>query len=119
MARRAHKITGPLAPDVVIVDAASMLAKPEARLFFSEGPDDLVTARKWIARYSLPRSIKRLKTDRKRYDTEDPFEVEARITEHNRKLQQGLKVTASQVGADRPLASGKFSPTDSLFATGQ
>lgn len=103
-----------------MVDASSIINKPEVqpRLFFSEGGDDLVASRKWIARYSLPRSIKRLKVDRKKYGLEDPFEAEATITLHNKKLQQGLKVVASQVGADRPLTSGKFSPNDNFFATG-
>ncbi|XP_055388219.1 U4/U6 small nuclear ribonucleoprotein Prp4-like [Condylostylus longicornis] len=118
IARRAYKTTGPALPEVVMLDVA---AKPDieqqARLFFTEGSDALVAARKWIARFSLPRAVKRLKADRQRYDTEDPFEAEARINEHNKRVQARLKVTASQVGADRPLASGRFSPDHQFFAT--
>lgn len=43
---------------------------------------------------------------------------QATITEHSKKLQTGLQVRASQVGADRPLSSGRFSPDDQYFATG-
>lgn len=103
---------------MVHVDAARVEQQQRPRLFFSRGGQALLAARKDIARFSLPRAVKRLRRDKEEYGAVDPLEVESRVAAYNRYLGKKFEVYVSQVGSERPMAAGKFSPGgDALLAT--
>ncbi|CAG8758632.1 25017_t:CDS:10, partial [Dentiscutata erythropus] len=84
--------------------------------FFTQGTLELLEARRWIARYSLPRARDRLRKQRIEYDLPLP-----QIKSVRKDLFTGLKSYAnfsSQIGDDRPISQCVFSPDCSLIATG-
>ncbi|CAG8570859.1 14663_t:CDS:10 [Cetraspora pellucida] len=84
--------------------------------FFTQGTLELLEARRWIARYSLPRARDRLRKQRAEYDLPLP-----QIKSVRKDLFTGLKSYAnfsSQIGDDRPISQCVFSPDCSLIATG-
>eukprot|EP01071_Lankesteria_metandrocarpae_P000173 Lankesteria_metandrocarpae@DN10308_c0_g1_i1.p1 len=88
------------------------------QLFYSEGTIDLKSARMAIADYSLPRSVKRLKRERQILISCDPLEMEDRKLAFLQSLENSIDLTSSQVGDQRPLTVGRFSPDGRSFATG-
>lgn len=84
--------------------------------FYTPGSEALQQTRAWLARYSLPRARRRLIAQRRN------VEVTPSLWKQDRKhLYTGLKKTsiiATQVGADRPLATCAFAPNDIALATG-
>ncbi|XP_053993843.1 U4/U6 small nuclear ribonucleoprotein Prp4-like isoform X2 [Hylaeus volcanicus] len=113
LAKRAFRLD--TTPEIVRMEHAKV--ETHQKLFFSEGGPHLLEARKWIARYSLPRSVKRLRRDRKEYDASDPLAVEAEVAEYNNELCKKLHVSLSQACAERPVCRGQFSPGSAFFGT--
>ncbi len=99
------------------------IGKPEAAVgaedneeFFVPGSEELVEARKWTSQYSLKRSAQRLQKERE-FRQMPIAEVKERRLDDYALLGQ-YKDVASQVGCDRPLSYGSFSPDGQYFATG-
>ncbi|XP_067825631.1 U4/U6 small nuclear ribonucleoprotein Prp4 isoform X1 [Heptranchias perlo] len=83
--------------------------------WYHEGPSTLKTARVCIARFSLPRAVKRL--DEARANKEIP---EASRTARQQELHKSLRALnnfCSQIGDDRPISYCQFSPNSKLLVT--
>ncbi|CAG8672850.1 8431_t:CDS:10, partial [Racocetra fulgida] len=106
-----------------IVDSVRICKIKREEEFFTQGTLELLEARRWITRYSLPRARDRLRKQRAEYDLPLP-----QIKSVRKDLFTGLKVRAvnyssyanfsSQIGDDRPISQCVFSPDCSLIATG-
>ncbi|ORY04338.1 WD40 repeat-like protein [Basidiobolus meristosporus CBS 931.73] len=84
--------------------------------FFTEGSTELLVARRNIAYYSLPRAKQRLARQRSEHET--PL---AQIKSARKELYteiQGYANYSSQIGDDRPVSIGRFSPDSKILATG-
>lgn len=86
-------------------------------LFYTEGSEELLEARVKMAEWSLPRASERLIKERRHRTEEDPLEYEERVDRFCQFLQKSMAAEVSQVGDERPLTQGKFSPDASLFCT--
>ncbi|CAG8632257.1 11173_t:CDS:10, partial [Ambispora leptoticha] len=84
--------------------------------FYTLGSPALLDARRWVARYSLPRARDRLKRQRIEYDLPLP-----KLKSIRKDLYAELKSytnISSQIGDDRPMSQCIFSPDCQLLATG-
>merc|ERR1719230_1264905 len=86
-------------------------------LFYTEGVEELLEARVKIAEWSIPRANQRLIKERRQRADEDPLEYEERVDRFCTFLQKSLAAEVSQVGDERPLTQGKFSPDAQLYCT--
>mmetsp|Transcript_1039 Transcript_1039/g.2440 ORF Transcript_1039/g.2440 Transcript_1039/m.2440 type:complete len:510 (+) Transcript_1039:103-1632(+) len=86
-------------------------------LFYTEGLEELLEARVKIAEWSIPRANQRLIKERRQRTVEDPLEYEERVDRFTGFLQKSMVAEVSQVGDERPLTQGKFSPDGGLFCT--
>ncbi|XP_077441990.1 U4/U6 small nuclear ribonucleoprotein Prp4 isoform X2 [Vanacampus margaritifer] len=83
--------------------------------WYHEGPASLKDARLWLARYSLPRSMKRLEAARALKEI-----CEATRTIRQQELNKSLRNLnnfCSQIGDDRPISFCHFSPDSKMLAT--
>ncbi|KAJ1924268.1 hypothetical protein IWQ60_005307 [Tieghemiomyces parasiticus] len=83
--------------------------------FYTEGSEELLAARRWIAGYSLPRA-------RERIEREKQIQEVALLTQrkHHDEINKYLKKTniyASQAADSRPIAACRFSPSSTMLAT--
>ncbi|KAI8379727.1 WD40-repeat-containing domain protein [Radiomyces spectabilis] len=84
--------------------------------FFTPGTPELLEARKWITRYSLPRAKERIQ--RERAEQETPLvQLKAGRKELHAKLKNYTN-WASQIADERPVAQCTFSPDSSMLVTG-
>ncbi|CAG8489645.1 3655_t:CDS:10 [Paraglomus occultum] len=93
----------------VIQDDESSLSESEEEKeeeFYTLGTQELLEARRWIARYSLPRARDRLKYQRIDYEVPLP------------QLKSSYANFSSQIGDDRPTSQCVFSPNNQIVATG-
>lgn len=86
-------------------------------LFYTEGVEELLEARVKIAEWSVPRANQRLVRERRQRAEEDLLEYEERTGRFCMFLQKSMVAEVSQVGDERPLTQGKFSPDGQLFCT--
>uniref|UniRef100_A0A096LVP2 Pre-mRNA splicing tri-snRNP complex factor PRPF4 n=1 Tax=Poecilia formosa TaxID=48698 RepID=A0A096LVP2_POEFO len=83
--------------------------------WYHEGPASLKEARLWLARYSLPRSMRRLEAARALKEV-----AEATKTIRQQELHKSLRNLnnfCSQIGDDRPISFCHFSPDSKMLAT--
>lgn len=87
--------------------------------FFTEGPEELKTARSWIARDSLARAARRLEAERTRVEREasDVAAYENSLSELGRRLK-GVANQLSNFADERPISFVAFAPGSQLVATG-
>ncbi|KAI9485384.1 MAG: WD40-repeat-containing domain protein [Benjaminiella poitrasii] len=88
----------------------------EEEEFFTPGSVELLEARKWITKYSLPRAKKR--NDRQKEEQNIPL---ALLKASRKELHTKLKAYtnwSSQIVDDRPIAQCSFSPNSKLLVTG-
>mmetsp|Transcript_31262 Transcript_31262/g.57206 ORF Transcript_31262/g.57206 Transcript_31262/m.57206 type:complete len:479 (-) Transcript_31262:70-1506(-) len=86
-------------------------------LFYTEGSEELLEARVKIAEWSIPRANERLTRERRHRQEEDPVEYEERVDRFCQFLVKSMVAEVSQVGDERPLTQGKFSPDAQLYCT--
>lgn len=86
-------------------------------LFYTEGSEELLEARVKIAEWSVPRANDRLTKERKHRQDEDPTVQEERTDRFCQHLMKSMVAEVSQVGDERPLTQGKFSPDAQIFCT--
>jgi U4/U6 small nuclear ribonucleoprotein PRP4 len=86
-------------------------------LFYTEGSEELLEARVKIAEWSIPRANQRLIRERRQRADEDMLEYEERVDRFCTFLQKSMAAEVSQVGDERPLTQGKFSPDAQLYCT--
>lgn len=99
------------------LDAKRQEGTGDEDLFYTEGVEELLEARVKIAEYSIPRANQRLIKERRHRAEEDPLEFEERVDRFAGFLQKSMVAEVSQVGDERPLTQGKFSPDAQLFCT--
>lgn len=99
------------------VDTKRQEAAGDEDLFYTEGIEELLEARVKIAEWSIPRANQRLIKERRHRAEEDPLEYEERVDRFCGFLQKSLVAEVSQVGDERPLTQGKFSPDSQLYCT--
>ncbi|XP_040014303.1 U4/U6 small nuclear ribonucleoprotein Prp4 [Xiphias gladius] len=84
--------------------------------WYHEGSASLRDARLWLAKYSLPRAMRRLEAARAQRDV-----AEATRTIRQQELHKSLRNLnnfCSQIGDDRPISFCHFSPNSKMLATG-
>jgi U4/U6 small nuclear ribonucleoprotein PRP4 len=99
------------------MEAKRQEAAGDEDLFYTEGLEELLEARVKIAEWSIPRANQRLIKERRQRAEEDPLEYEERVEKFCGFLQKSMVAEVSQVGDERPLTHGKFSPDGQLFGT--
>jgi len=99
------------------MDAKRNESTGDEDLFYTEGVEELLEARVKIAEWSIPRANQRLVKERRQRLDEDPLEYEERVDRFCTFLQKSMVAEVSQVGDERPLTQGKFSPDAQLFCT--
>jgi U4/U6 small nuclear ribonucleoprotein PRP4 len=98
-------------------DTKRQEAAGDEDLFYTEGAEELLETRVKIAEWSIPRANQRLIKERRHRAEEDPLEHEERVERFSSFLQKSLVAEVSQVGDERPLTQGKFSPDAQLYCT--
>ncbi|CAB1318693.1 unnamed protein product [Coregonus sp. 'balchen'] len=83
--------------------------------WYHEGPTTLKEARLWLARYSLPRAVKRLEDARAH--REIPESTRTVRTQELHKTLRNLSNFCSQIGDDRPISFCQFSPNSKMLVT--
>ncbi|XP_069789963.1 U4/U6 small nuclear ribonucleoprotein Prp4 isoform X3 [Narcine bancroftii] len=97
------------------IEDAKKSRQEHQQTWYHEGPSSLKTARLYIARFSLPRALKRL--EEARANKESP---EASRTARQQELHKSLRALnnfCSQIGDDRPISYCQFSPNSKLLVT--
>ncbi|KAM6985557.1 U4/U6 small nuclear ribonucleoprotein Prp4 [Aplochiton taeniatus] len=83
--------------------------------WYHEGPNTLKEARLWLAKYSLPRAVKRL--DAARAQLEIPESTRTVKQQEQHKTLRNLNNFCSQIGDDRPISYCQFSPNSKMLVT--
>ncbi|KAL0145985.1 WD40 repeat-like protein [Mucor lusitanicus] len=97
-------------------ESASEAEEEDNEEFFTPGSVELLEARKWITKYSLPRAKQR--NDRQKEESNIPL---ALLKASRKELHTKLKAYSnwsSQIADDRPIAQCAFSPDSKLLVTG-
>ncbi|KAK8213538.1 hypothetical protein M8818_002840 [Zalaria obscura] len=102
--------------DVAMTEETPAADEEENQEFYTTGVEELVEARKAIAKYSLPRAKRRIQYQK--VESTIPLK---RHVEHRKYVKQrlgGFELFGSQVAGDRPVSMARFSPNGERIATG-
>ena len=84
--------------------------------FYSEGIPDLLEARKWIAKYSIPRAKERVASQKAESS------IQLRIhSKHRKAIKDRLQLyelAGSQIAGSRPVSLARFAPNGEILAAG-
>lgn len=89
--------------------------KDQETTWYHEGPESLLTARLWIADYSLERA--KLRLEEARRDLELPAATRTARTQDIQKKLNAMTIYSSQVGDTRPISYCSFNPDSTKLAT--
>jgi len=84
--------------------------------YYTEGPQELLQARKDIARFTLPRAQKRIAFQKA--EASIPRGTHVRHRKAIREQLQGFELFGSQIASERPVNTVRFSPSGELVAVG-
>lgn len=84
--------------------------------FYTEGTNDLLEARKAIARFSLPRAKARVA--RQREESTIPLRTHIKHRKAIKERLQGFDLYGSQIAGDRPVSICRFAPNGQTIAAG-
>lgn len=84
--------------------------------FYTEGSEDLLEARKAIARYSLPRAKARVA--RQTEESTIPLRTHIKHRKAIKEKLQGFDLYGSQIAGDRPVSICRFAPDGQTIAAG-
>ena len=84
--------------------------------FYTEGMQELLQARKAIARYSLPRARDRI-TGQKA-ESSIPLRTHIKHRKAIKERLQGFDLFGTQIAGDRPVSMARFSPNGEIIAAG-
>ncbi|XHG02697.1 hypothetical protein AWENTII_006039 [Aspergillus wentii] len=84
--------------------------------FYTEGTEDLLEARKAIARFSLPRAKARVA--RLREESTIPLRTHIKHRKAIKEKLNGFDLYGSQIAGDRPVSICRFAPDGQTIATG-
>ena len=88
----------------------------EASEFYTEGSQELLAARREMAKYSLPRAEKRVR--HQRIESSIPVATHVRHRKRIKEKLEGFELFGSQIASERPMSMLRFAPNDSLVACG-
>jgi U4/U6 small nuclear ribonucleoprotein PRP4 len=92
-------------------------AQPEQEEeFYTEGLQELLQARRKIAKYSLPRAKARVA--RQREESTIPVRTQNKHRKAIKEKLQGFELFGTQIAGERPVSITRFSPSGSIIATG-
>jgi U4/U6 small nuclear ribonucleoprotein PRP4 len=88
----------------------------EEQEFYTEGVDELLEARKEIARFSLPRTQQRVHFQR----LESAIPLQRHVDHRNyvKDKLSGFELFGSQIAGERPVSMARFSPNGQMIAAG-
>ncbi|KAG9526032.1 U4/U6 small nuclear ribonucleoprotein Prp4, partial [Aureobasidium melanogenum] len=88
----------------------------EEQEFYTEGVDELLEARKEIARFSLPRTQQRVHFQR----LESAIPLQRHVDHRNyvKDKLSGFELFGSQIAGERPVSMARFSPNGNMVAAG-
>lgn len=84
--------------------------------FYIEGSQDLLSARRDIARYSLPRAAQRLK--RQKEESKIPVTTHVKHRKAIKEKLSSVELFGSQIASERPVSLTRFAPNGELLACG-
>lgn len=107
--------------DVEMQEAAAQAEEEEEEggqqeEFYTEGTQDLLEARKDMARYSLPRA--RARVNRQREESTIPLRTHIKHRKAIREKLHGFDLYGTQIAGERPVSICRFSPDGRTIATG-
>jgi len=97
----------------VAVDAL----EEEDELFYTEGSEILRNHRIKIARFSIPRAQARLRAETQTRESQKFGDLVDSVDDYLETVREKIAAQVSQVGDERPLTDGRFSPDGTTFAT--
>lgn len=84
--------------------------------FYTEGMEELLEARKAIARYSLPRAKARIASQKA--ESSIPLRNHIKHRKAIKDRLQSFELYGSQIAGDRPISIARFSPNGQMIAAG-
>ncbi|KAF2436420.1 WD40 repeat-like protein [Tothia fuscella] len=84
--------------------------------YYTEGTQELLSARKAIAAFTLPRAKKRIAYQK--VEASIPIRTHVKHRKTIKEKLQGFDLFGSQVAADRPIGNIRFAPNGELLAAG-
>lgn len=84
--------------------------------FYTKGIQELVVARREIARYSLPRAKRRLA--HQKIESTIPLRTHVKFRKEVKERLQGFELQGSQTAGERPISMTRFSPNGEIIAAG-
>jgi U4/U6 small nuclear ribonucleoprotein PRP4 len=102
--------------DVQMEDANEQNENEQEEEFYTKGIQELLGARKDIARYSLPRAKRRLASQK--LESEIPLRTHVKFRKALKERLQGFELQGSQTTGERPISMTRFSPSGELIAAG-
>ncbi|KAL4977783.1 WD40-repeat-containing domain protein [Aspergillus desertorum] len=113
----AEKQEAAAAEDIEMAEAAGEEDEGEQQEeFYTEGSDELLKARKAIARFSLPRAKARVA--RQREESTIPLRTHIKHRKAIKEKLHGFDLYGSQIAGDRPVSICRFAPDGQTIATG-
>jgi U4/U6 small nuclear ribonucleoprotein PRP4 len=94
---------------------AEAQAEPEEE-FYTEGLQELLEARRSIAKYSLPRAKARVALQRE--ESNIPLRTHIKYRKAIKERLQGFELSGTQILGDRPASIARFSPNGEIIAAG-
>ena len=98
------------------LDMADADGPDEEQEFYTEGPPELLEARRNIARYSLPRA--RTRVIRQREESSIPLRTHIKHRKAIKERLSGFELFGSQIASERPVSIARFAPNNETLATG-
>ena len=84
--------------------------------FYVEGSQELLAARRDIARYSLPRAAQRLA--HQKVESKIPVATHVKYRKAIKERLSGFELFGSQIASERPVSMVRFAPNGKLLASG-
>ena len=84
--------------------------------FYTEGMDELLKARREIAKYSLPRAKARIQ--RQKEEAGIPLRAHVKHRKAIKERLQGFELFGTQIAGERPVSITRFAPSGSMVAAG-
>ncbi len=102
--------------DIAMQDADEQNDNEQEEEFYTKGIQELVDARKAIARYSLPKAKNRLASQK--IESTIPLRMHVKFRKGIKERLQGFELQGSQTAGERPVSMTRFSPNGEVIAAG-
>ncbi|KAI5369482.1 Putative pre-mRNA processing factor 4 (PRP4), WD40/YVTN repeat-like-containing domain superfamily [Septoria linicola] len=102
--------------DDSMIDADEVTGDDEEGEFYIEGSQELLAARRDVARYSLPRAAKRLQ--RQKEESKIPVATHVKHRKAIKEKLSDVELFGSQIASERPVSLTRFAPNGEILACG-